>query len=46
MPTVYEIVSAWVFCDPVTGELWDTENKPFSGDEINLVEMKDLTVAG
>ena len=24
--------------DPVTGELWDTENGPASGDEINLVE--------
>jgi glucose/arabinose dehydrogenase len=24
--------------DPVTGKLWDTENGPFYGDEINLVE--------
>jgi aldose sugar dehydrogenase len=24
--------------DPVTGKLWDTENGPDSGDEINLVE--------
>jgi glucose/arabinose dehydrogenase len=24
--------------DPVTGNLWDTENGPASGDEINLVE--------
>jgi glucose/arabinose dehydrogenase len=24
--------------DPVTGKLWDTENGPASGDEINLVE--------
>jgi glucose/arabinose dehydrogenase len=24
--------------DPVTGKLWDTENGPTSGDEINLVE--------
>lgn len=23
--------------DPVTGNLWDTENGPFTGDEINLV---------
>jgi aldose sugar dehydrogenase len=23
--------------DPVTGSLWDTENGPFEGDEINLV---------
>jgi glucose/arabinose dehydrogenase len=25
--------------DPVTGELWDTENGPDYGDEINLVEI-------
>jgi aldose sugar dehydrogenase len=25
--------------DPVTGKLWDTENGPASGDEINLVEQ-------
>ena len=24
--------------DPVTGKLWDTENGPYYGDEINLVE--------
>jgi glucose/arabinose dehydrogenase len=24
--------------DPITGKLWDTENGPASGDEINLVE--------
>jgi glucose/arabinose dehydrogenase len=24
--------------DPVTGKLWDTENGPAFGDEINLVE--------
>jgi glucose/arabinose dehydrogenase len=24
--------------DPLTGKLWDTENGPFFGDEINLVE--------
>jgi len=24
--------------DPVTGKLWDTENGPNYGDEINLVE--------
>ncbi len=24
--------------DPVTGRLWDTENGPAFGDEINLVE--------
>lgn len=24
--------------DPVTGNLWDTENGPFYGDEVNLVE--------
>ena len=24
--------------DPVTGKLWDTENGPFFGDEINLVD--------
>jgi aldose sugar dehydrogenase len=24
--------------DPVTGNLWDTENGPDFGDEINLVE--------
>jgi aldose sugar dehydrogenase len=24
--------------DPVTGDLWDTENGPFFGDEINLVK--------
>ena len=24
--------------DPVTGKLWDTENGPCYGDEINLVE--------
>ena len=24
--------------DPVTGKLWDTENGPDYGDEINLVE--------
>lgn len=24
--------------DPVTGNLWDAENDPKSGDEINLVE--------
>ena len=24
--------------DPVTGKLWDTENGPDIGDEINLVE--------
>ena len=24
--------------DPVTGNLWDTENGPSYGDEINLVE--------
>jgi glucose/arabinose dehydrogenase len=24
--------------DPITGKLWDTENGPFNGDEINLVE--------
>jgi glucose/arabinose dehydrogenase len=24
--------------DPITGDLWDTENGPFYGDEINLVE--------
>jgi aldose sugar dehydrogenase len=24
--------------DPVSGKLWDTENGPQSGDEINLVE--------
>ena len=24
--------------DPVTGKLWDTENGPSFGDEINLVE--------
>lgn len=24
--------------DPVTGKLWDTENGPFYGDEINLVD--------
>ena len=24
--------------DPVTGNLWDTENGPFFGDEINLVK--------
>jgi glucose/arabinose dehydrogenase len=25
--------------DPVTGELWDTENGPFRNDEINIVRM-------
>ena len=24
--------------DPLSGKLWDTENGPFFGDEINLVE--------
>lgn len=24
--------------DPVTGDLWDTENGPYYGDEINLVK--------
>ena len=24
--------------DPITGKLWDTENGPTFGDEINLVE--------
>ena len=27
---------AW---DPITGNLWDTENGPHFGDEINLVEL-------
>jgi glucose/arabinose dehydrogenase/plastocyanin len=25
--------------DPITGELWDTENGPTAGDEINMVEQ-------
>jgi glucose/arabinose dehydrogenase len=25
--------------DPLTGNLWDTENGPEYGDEINLVEL-------
>ena len=24
--------------DPVTGNMWDTENGPFDGDEINIVQ--------
>ncbi len=24
--------------DPITGKLWDTENGPHNGDEINLVQ--------
>ena len=31
--------------DPITGNLWDTENGPGEGDEINLVEP-DLTADG
>ena len=37
MLTEYEIVYGMDF-DPVTGNLWDTENGPDHGDEINLVE--------
>ena len=33
----YETVFGINF-DPVTGNLWDTENGPGEGDEINLVE--------
>lgn len=27
-----------IYFDPITGKLWDTENGPNYGDEINLVE--------
>lgn len=37
MLTEYAIVYGLDF-DPVTGNLWDTENGPDHGDEINLVE--------
>lgn len=28
----------WIDWDPISGKLWDTENGPHYGDEINLVE--------
>jgi glucose/arabinose dehydrogenase len=30
--------------DPLTGNLWDTENGPEYGDEINLVEPVSIVV--
>ena len=33
---VYEIVLVWILIR-LTGNLWDTENGPTAGDEINLV---------
>ena len=36
-----EDYGAWlgIAWDPITGNLWDTENGPHFGDEINLVEL-------
>jgi len=31
---------AW---DPITGNLWDTENGPHFGDEINLSQLHTMT---
>ena len=33
---VFEIVLEWILIQ-LTGNLWDTENGPTAGDEINLV---------
>jgi glucose/arabinose dehydrogenase len=32
-----ELETVLAYWDPVTGNLWDTENGPWYGDEINLV---------